>query len=294
MQKLYTWSELGEPRDTNMVSRKIDEVEAAFEAIGLPVDLRGYLTPPEHTTVGEMGLLVTPDLPENLEKALEVIDWLSVGEEVAETFEKDITGSRELTNIVARNDLETEEVVKMLAETEYSDDDDTNMIRKLIDLIRLVAPSMDARRVAAYDIFRKSLGWESERLLIRSDDFWKALASKDDIDGREGWSDEREKKGIDLGVTDSAPWDMDDAQLKTMQRVTSKKLHNEEHEIPHLSYAWTSEGILVADMDERSGSDGQAGAVAEDLGTTKTVVKKSLQSGTTDDLGRPARVLARE
>lgn len=285
MQKTYTWSELGVEMNNHPILTEALEIERAFSQVGREVELVDFLRA-EAGEAEEEGLLVTPDLSDGLESALDNVDWLSVNQNIAETF-ADTAGSTELTNLVVRNDIETTEIVSMLSQAEYSSDDDTDMLTKLEHLVDLVGKPDDPRPevVAAYDVMRKALGWKAERLLDRTEDFHKELASMDDM-------------GVDLGTNGDSPWSLgpDDLgfQLKTMQRVTSQSLHTEEHEHPHLSYAWTSEGINVADMAERRSSDGQAKTVANDLGTTMTVVKKSLKSGTTSDLGRPARVLGKE
>lgn len=285
MQKLYKWSDVDAQFDKHPVTAQIEAVEAAFEATGRTVDLKAMVTPDAGSEPASAGLLITPDLSDGLEETLDNIGWLSVNREIAETF-GEASASAELTNVVVRNDLTVEEVVEMLSTAEYSEEDDTDMLTKVIHLVQLVGTENDPEpvQVAAYDVLRKSLGWEAERLLNRTDDFHKALASLDDL-------------GVDLGTNAASPWNCGDAQgfqLKTMQRVTSQSLHRKDHEIPHLSYAWTTEGILVADMDERSGSDGQAKRVADDAGTTQTVVKKSLQSGPLKNYPRPARVIAWE
>lgn len=284
MQRLYTWSQIGEQYDKHPVEAQIERVESSFESVGRPVDLRSILTPTPGTEAAEEGLLITPDMTGGLEETLDNIGWLSVNEEIAETF-GNASASAEMTNVVVRNNLLVDDVVDMLANADYSNEDDTDMLTKVVHLVELVGSETDPDpvQVAAYDVLRKSLGWEAERLLDRTEDFHKALASLDD-------------RGVDLGTNKESPWDSGNAegfQLKTMQRVTSKSLHTDNHEIPHLSYAWTSEGILVADMDERAGSDGQAEAVKQDAGlSSKTIVKKSEEQGETANYGRPARVIA--
>lgn len=284
MQKTYTESETGETVNNHPVTDQIGHIEAAFDRIGRPVDIRGRVTPPAGTEAHEKGLLVTPDLPEELERALDEIGWVSVRAEIKETF-GDPSSSAEITNVVVRNGLRASDIIEMLSETEYSDDDDTDMLTKIVHLVELVDPSEeDPETVVAYDILRKSLGWKAERMLAATDDFYKMLASMDD-------------QGGDLGATKACPFETgekDGFQLKTMQRVTSQSLHTSEHEWPHLSYAWTSEGINVADMEERRRPDEQAKAVAADAGTNGTEVKKSHDGGTMSDLGRPGRVIAWE
>jgi len=290
MQKLYTDTDMNESFDKHPVIAQIDRVESAFDSINRPVDLLSIVTPEKGTKPDSCGLFITPDFSEDLEKDLDQIGWLSTHEDVKETF-SETSGSTELTNIVVRNDLTVQEVVEKLAKTNYEPDnenEDADMITKVIHLVEFLGNEKDRKyepvQIVAYDILRKSLGWEAERLLSETDDFHKALASMDDM-------------GIDLGTNNASPWDCGDEegfQLKTMQRVTSQSLHTEEHQIPHLSYAWTKNGILVSDMDERAGSDGQAKEVAKEAGTTMTVVKKSLQSGPLSDYPRPGRVIAWE
>jgi hypothetical protein len=286
MQKTYTWSELGVEMNKHPILVEAREIERAFSQIGWEVELVDFLRA-ESGTPAKMDLLVTPDLSRAVEMTVENVDWLSVNRDIAETYADDPDGNVELSNVVVRNDIETAEIVEMMSDSEYSSEDSTDMLTKLRHMVDCVARPEDPRPevVVAYDIMRKSLGWKAERLLDRTDDFYKELASLD-------------QKGVDLGTTKASPWSLgsDDLgfQLKTMQRVTSKGLHRQENEHPHLSYAWTSEGINVADMEERRGSDGQSKKVANDLGTTGTVVKKSQQGGTTKDLGRSARVLGKE
>lgn len=288
MQKTYLYDTLGAKFEKHPVVVEIEEIEDAFEVIGKPVNLKKLVTPEKGTKAHETGLFVTPDLPEKLEEALDIIGWLSVNEKIEGHF-GNVTGSTELTKVVVDNDLSTGEVIKILNKSEYSDEDNTDMITKVKHTVEMFAPGVnDPLAVVAYDLLRKSLGWKAEKLLNRHDDFTKATATWD-------------SGGVDFTVSEDSPWSELDfgsiangIQLKSMQRVTSQSLHTADNEHPHLSYAWTKDGINVSDMEERRSSDEQAKAVAEDAGTTQTIVKKSLQSGTLSDHPNPARVIAWE
>jgi hypothetical protein len=246
------------------------------------------VTPKEGTKAHDMDLLISADIPEELRNTLDEIGWLSVNEDIAETFE-DVSGSTELTNLVARKDLETSEVIRMLANSEYSEEDDTDMLTKVKHLCELIGTGeYTPKQVLAYDILEKSLGWDSERFLAKTDDFSKALASMDDMGGDLEVSQNSEFSELDFSGKFG---EKRIAQLKTMQRVTSRSLHLDDHEVPHLSYAWTKTGILVADMSERKSSDGQAKEMGDRAGIGGTLMKKSHDGGVMSDYHRPARVI---
>lgn len=289
MQRTYTFDTIGVEYDNHPVVAQTRQVEKAFSTVGIEVDLMSLITPHVGSEPHQVGLKLTPDLSEPVEEVLDQIGWLSVGQHVSESFEddKDITGSQEMTNVVVRRDLTVIDVVEMLSETGYSETDDTDMLTKVrhtIDMVR-VPSDPDTVQIMAYDVLRKSLGWLAEKLLAETDHWYKMPASRD-------------PQGYDLGPSGDNPFDTrgkDGFQLKTMQRVTSQSLHKKEHEIPHISYAWTHEGIHVADMEEREGTDNQAKAIADAAGLRSgTIVKKSEEVGETKDYGRPARVIAWE
>lgn len=287
MMKHYKRRHTGEQFDKHPVLEQAERVETAFSELGHDVDLLELITPRPGSRPANAGVFITPNLPEQLETTLDHIGWLSVNEQVLETFEDDseVTGSQELTNIVVRNDLTVGDVVEKLANAEYSDDDDTDMLTKVVHTIQLIAPEMPAVRIAAYDVLRKSLGWKAEKMLAETKDFNKMLASRD-------------PQGYDLGTNEESPWDTkgeDGFQLKTHQRVISQSLHTKDHKVPHLAYQWTTDGIMVASMDEIGGTDELATAIKKDAGLkSKTIVKKSERNGVMDGYGRAGRVIAWE
>lgn len=288
MMKHYSENELEETFGKHPVILTIEEIEDAFMDIGIEIDLKSMVTPIEGSDARKAGLLITPDLSDALEDTLDDVNWLSVNEDINESF-SDVKGSAELTNVVARKNLTIKTVVNLLKEAEYPDEDDTDMITKMKYVVEAVSQESDPDNpytVVGYDMFRKALGWKAELFLSQTDDFHKELASLDQM-------------GVDLGTNQDSPWNLaeDDLgfQLKTMQRITSQNLHNEDNEHPHLSYAWTENGIHVADMGERRGDDNQAQEMADRAGVrSKTIMKKSEKRSELKHYKRPARVIAWE
>jgi hypothetical protein len=295
MYKKYQMAEAVES-GKHPVMLQIEKVEAAFKSVGLDVNLLEYVSPRPGSDVSDGNYLITPDMSEALERTLDNIGWLSVNAQIAETFE-DVSGSTEITNIVVRENLSVGDVVELLAEADYSQEDDTSMLMKVVHTVEMVSMPKDpddARKVVAYDVLRKSLGWEAERFLSNTSDFHKMLASRDG-------------QGFDLGTSQDTDWyeylaGHDGFQLKTVTRVTSQSLATTETEVPHLSYAWTDDGIMVSTMDEHSkpregyerNKDMVAARLADMSGATGTVMKKSDDGGTMKNYGRAARIIAWE
>lgn len=273
---------------------QIEKVEEAFKSVGLKVDLLEYVTPRPGSEVADGGYLITPDMSDAVERTLDEIGWLSVNQEIAETF-ADVSGSTEITNVVVREDLTVGDVIDLLANADYSQEDDTSMLMKVVHTVEMVSKPKDPDdpvKVVAYDVLRKSLGWEIERFLANTDDFYKMLASRDG-------------NGYDLGASQESDWyellgGEDGFQLKTHTRVTSQSLFSADTEVPHLSYAWTDDGVMVSSMIEHSkpidgrkrNKDCVAARLSDMSGASGTVMKKSHDSGTMKNYGRRARIIA--
>lgn len=289
MQEHYQFERFEE---TSPVETHINAVEDSMSEIGRPVDLMGHLQAKPGTDLFNQGFLITPDYTDALENYLDNLPWLSIGEEIDGYFGNP-TGSTEITHVVLENDLSVGDVVDLLDTVKFTDGGENSMLETMevgVSLLCKQAKNPDnPSLVIAYDLLRKSLGWEAERLLDSTGDFKKAAASHDK------WGVDlmaRSDKWSDYDFSEKAP-DLRGFQLKTMQRVTSQSLHLDDHEHPHLSYGWTNDGLILSDMDERRSSDNQAKAMGNELGCTGTVTKKSLKSGTTADYHRPARIIAK-
>lgn len=245
------------------------EVETAMREVGYSPNLRGMVQAKPGSEPANAGFALIPELSDPILEGKENgFTWLTVNHEIASHF-GEVTGSAEVTHTVVNHDLSARDVILAFEETATG----ASQIQKGIHMLELLSQESDPDPVdiMAYNLWEKALGWYAEKILTATGDFKKGSASQD-------------TGGIDMTHYGTP------IQLKTVTRYASKgPKHFRTKETDHMFYGWAGQKLIVGTTDEANDVAGEMKTAAG--ASSKTIMKKSENTGELADYHRPARVI---